>query len=320
MIRFLKAFAWLRWRLLVGSLRGGRRRDTVEFLSRLTELAVKALLFLAPLGAALVLGLLGLVGGWTVGKGSAPAAGVLLTARIILLMMVPLSTATQGAVTGSQRLLLLPISRRALHLVEVLASLADPWVVFALPGIMLFAAGLMLAGRAAAAAIALAAAIGILAVLAALGALISFLMSWLMRGRRRGEIFTLVFVLAISAVGLVPAFLVEDLESKKREAKATGRPGEKMTVERIDRALPRWSRAIPSELYGHTIRLGLDGRWGAAGLGVGGLLLEAAALYGVSSAVHRKLLDSAESGGRRRAATGSSVGWRLPASRRRPRP
>jgi hypothetical protein len=318
MIRFLKAFAWLRWRLLAGSLRGGRRRDTVELLSRATELAVKVLLFLMPLGAALLLGFLGFAGGLVLARGSASSAAMLLAARIILLavflmlLLIPLSAATHSGVTGYNRLLLLPISRRALHLVEVLASLADPWVVFALPGIVLFALGLMIGGRVNVSIIALASGLGIIAVLASLGSLISFLLSWLMRGRRRGEIFTLVFVLVISLVGLVPVFLVDNLESRKRESRTEGRRRERITAEQIDRALPVWSRVIPSELYGHTIRLGLDGRWGMAWLGVGGLLVEAAALYAISSAAHRKLIESTESGGGRRMAAAQGREFRLP--------
>jgi hypothetical protein len=319
MIRFLKAFAWLRWRLLINNLKGSRRRDTMERLARVMALLVKVLLFLLPLGGALLFGALGMLGGWMVGTGSAPPAPVIFAARMsllavfIMLALIPLSAATQGGVTGYKRLLLLPISRHALHAVEVAASLADPWVVFILPGIVLFAGGLMLAGRAAASIIALAAAIGIIAVLASLGALISFLLSWLMRNRRRGELFTLVFVLVISVVGLLPAFVTDDLASRKREARAAGRQAETPTVERIDSALPVWSRAIPSELYGYAIRSGIDGRWGIAWLGVGGLLLEAAVLYGLSSAAHRKLIETAESeGGRRRGARMQNAGRRLP--------
>ena len=34
MMRNLRAFVWLRWRLLVNSLRGGRKRDRLEEISR----------------------------------------------------------------------------------------------------------------------------------------------------------------------------------------------------------------------------------------------------------------------------------------------
>ena len=319
MIRFLKAFAWLRWRLLINSLKSSRRRDTVETMSRVAAVIAKAFLFLMPLSFAVLFSVLGAVGGWLLGKGSVGPGAVLLVARAVLfgalfmMVLIPLVGATQGAVTEYKRLLLLPISRHLLHLVEAVASLADPWIAFVLPGIILFALGLMLAGRLMVSIIALASALAMMAVMAALASLIAFLLGLLLRNRRRAESFTLIFVLLISVIGLVPAFLMDNLTHQKLEAKATGRPRERMTVERIDNSLPVWSRAIPSELYGRAIRFSCDGRTGMAWLSVGGLLLEAGVLYGLSSAAHRKLIGSTESSStRRRAAEQQSEAWRLP--------
>ena len=72
MIRLLRAFAWLRWRLLRNGIRGGKRRDLGDRFSRISQVVVPALMFLLLIPSALGLGVLGLVGGMTLGAGSAP--------------------------------------------------------------------------------------------------------------------------------------------------------------------------------------------------------------------------------------------------------
>ena len=73
------------------------------------------------------------------------------------------------------------------------------------PGMIVFAVGLALGGYFAGALVAVAAAIVMTAVLATLASLLSFLVAWLFRSRRRGEVFTLVLVLAMSFLSLLPA-------------------------------------------------------------------------------------------------------------------
>ena len=220
MIRFAWLFARLRWRLAVNGIRGAFRRDTAERLSRISALLVLVLLFLLFLGAASILGLLGYTGGRRVGEG-AETAGILLVGRILLLvvlgllMLVSLMGATTGTIAAHSRLRLLPIPRRALHLVEALASLADPWVVFIVPALLLFSVGFGLAGRADASILALAAALAMIALLASLATLLSMLMSWLLRSRRRAEMFTLVIVLAISLLAVLPILVTERARDTK---------------------------------------------------------------------------------------------------------
>jgi hypothetical protein len=318
-IRFLRAFAWLRWRLLVNGIKGGRRRDALERLSRIGALIVRVLLLLAFLVPTAVLGLLALAAGWMAGGGSVAPGGVLLVARVLLLAevllvsLIALTVAPSGAVGRSTRLLLLPIPRRSLHLVEALAGLADPWVAYLLPALVSFAVGLMLAGRWDAALVALVGGAGIVALLASLGSLVSFLTSWLLRNRRRGEMFTLAFVLGISLFAVVPVLVSDSLERRVRETRSRGEHPVPESIEQLGRALPAWSGALPSELYGRSIGAAFDGRHGAAWFGVAALLLEAGALYGLSSAAHRKLIESTETGGtRRRAAVVAAAGVRLP--------
>jgi hypothetical protein len=49
-IRSLRAFIWLRWRLLANGLRGGRRRDTIEQISRSLQLFMPIILGVMSLG------------------------------------------------------------------------------------------------------------------------------------------------------------------------------------------------------------------------------------------------------------------------------
>ena len=305
MIRFAWLFARLRWRLAINGIKGAFRRDTAERLSRISALFVLALLFLLFLGAASLFGLLGYAGGRRIGE-SGEAANILLAGRILilaaagLLVLVSLLGATTGTIASQSRLRLLPIPRRALHLVEVLASLADPWVAFLFPALLLFPVGLMSAGWTSLSVLALAAGFAMIALLASLATLLAMLLSWFLRSRRRAEMFTLVLVLAISMLAALPLLVSSGLGGR------TFSPGE------IDQGLPAWTRALPSELYGRSIEDGLSGRSGAAWLGVAVLFLEAGVLYGLSAATHRKVIESTESGGtRRRSGVEPIKGLRL---------
>ncbi|HSB11517.1 MAG TPA: hypothetical protein VLM38_18660 [Blastocatellia bacterium] len=307
-IRFLRSFAWMRWRLLINSIKGGRRRDAVERLSRLAAVLVPALVVLFSIILSLVFSVLGGAGGWAAGSGTVQQAVILLIARIILLCMlavvlfVPLAAPARGAIGGYRRLLLLPISRRVLHLIEMIACAADPWLVFVIPGILFFAMGLLIAQQVFASIIALAAGMTVIVVYCSLFSLMTFLVNWLMLSRRRGELFTLAFVLGFSLLGLIPAFLSGNLDRRSREARTKSEPRERFSVDKLDDALPIWTRVIPSELYGRAIGFDLEGSHGIAWICVGGLAAEAAILYRVSAAMHGKLLDSVESSGVRRTS------------------
>ena len=89
-------------------------------------------------------------------------------------------------------MLLLPIPRALLHGVEVLSGLADPRIAALGPALVLFAIGIALGGRLESALVALVAALGAVALLLAVGALAAFMTSWLMRNRKRGELFALL--------------------------------------------------------------------------------------------------------------------------------
>jgi hypothetical protein len=316
--RSLRAFVWLRWKLVLNGLRGGRRRDTWERISRVFALAVPAILVALSFGSVVVIAILGFVGGRVavsdpeMGPIVIAAARAMLAALFVVLVVFAFTSPVQSAVTHYSRLLLLPISRRALHLSEVLAGLADPWVAFLIPGLALLAAGLASGGRLGAGLVAAVAGLLLLAVLATFGATAGMLVAWLLRSRRRGEVFTLVFVIVLSLVSFVPMILMEENERREREAVRDG-TREERSLDAFDAALPIWTRALPSELYGRAVRGGLEGHRTNVTLAVAGLAVEVGLLFAASSSLHARLLGSAavDRGRRRQTATTVSA-IRLP--------
>ncbi|HEX5042796.1 MAG TPA: hypothetical protein VFV75_07805 [Candidatus Polarisedimenticolaceae bacterium] len=313
MIGFLRAFVWLRWRLLVGSLRGSARRDALERLSRVLAALVPLLLLLGVVVAGLGLGGAALGAGWAVGSHGIDPLPVLLAVRgvlLVVLVIVVLGALTgpaQGGLTGSTRLRTLPVSDRRLHHVEALTALIDPWVLYVVPALLLLPLGLLLGGNGGAALVALLAGMAFLLVLVCLASAAAQLARWFLRNRRRAETFTVLFVLGLSALSLLPALIGDRVERELRRAEGAGRPP------RIARSLPRGTPVLPSELYARALRQGL--RHGPAGgwLPMGSLVLEAAVLYAVSAGAHRRVLTTVESGAPRGAAgTAAAAARRLP--------
>ncbi|MEZ5317410.1 MAG: hypothetical protein R2752_08435 [Vicinamibacterales bacterium] len=304
MIRQLRAFAWLRWHLLVNTFRGGRKRDTLEQISRALQLMVPVILVTLSLGSVLATMVLGFFAGRSLGQGLLGPAPVLLAFRVALVVITAIvaffavSSPVQSSLTKYTRLLLLPISRRMLHLTEVGASLFDPWIVLIVPGLAAFAVGLAAGGMGTTGGLAAVAGLLFVAVLACLSATVGFLVAWLFRSRRRAEMLTLLIVLAISFASVLPALLAHRLDRRDGPARREGR-NRQTTMADVDRVFARvaW---LPSELYAGAVRAGVDGRardavWPLAGLGIQVLLLFAA-----SSVVHGRLVGSVEGRGSRR--------------------
>lgn len=304
-MRIALAFAWLRWRLIANSLRGGRRRDTVEDVSRVLHLMVPLASAALSVGLFILMALLGYVSGRSMAA-AASTSGSLAVRMTLAVMMLPViafavSSPAQSSLTRYTRLLLLPIARRSLHLVEVGAALVDPWILLFVPGLAGGVVGLAVGGRLGTAATALAAGVLLVALLACLASAIAFAAAWLLRSRRRSELFTLGFVLALSLVSILPAFF-----SRQR----VDRNGDEPSRARVERDVSRlliWTRGVPTELYTRTIRASLDGRPGEAGVTIMLLAGELSALFALSSAVHARLVGSVEGRGRRRRA-GANAG------------
>lgn len=318
-LRSLRAIVWLRWRLLANSLMRGGRRDPLEQMSRALALVVPFVVLALSTGTLVGVSIVSFVGGrMMAGNLLAWASGLLVVRLLVGLMaflIVSLSVISpaQSAVSRYTRLLLLPIPRRVLHLVEVAASLADPWVVVMSVGVTMFAAGMYAGGRADAGLASVAA--GGLAVVAVvcLSSLASFLVAWLMRDRRRGELVTLVFVVGFSLMSFVPAFMSRSIETQALDA-VSGEPARRgINVETFDRRLPRWTTSLPSEIHGRAVLAALqgDGRTVAASLAM--LAGEVVVVFLVSGRVHRRMLNSLEGDRtRRRSSVVALMGRPIP--------
>jgi len=307
-LRALRAIISLRWRLLKNSISGGRKRDALEQMSRALALVIPVLIASLSIGSFVAISIVGFMGGRAVADGRLdPVLGVfilrvivgIMSVAIIVLAMV---SPTQSSVTRYTRLLLLPIHRRVLHLIEVVASLADPWLAVVAAGLVSFALGLLAGGRPVAAVAAIAAAGASVAVLVCAGALAGFLVAWLMKSRRRGELFTLLFVLGISLASFLPIFAsrIQDPDGTPDPELGGRRPRRPISLEEFNRSLPVWSRYVPSELHGRAVTAGLRGEGSGVAFGVGILLGQAALLYFISSRVHARMLNSLEGDSSRR--------------------
>ena len=147
MIRQLRAFAWLRWRLLLNGVRGARRRDTLEQISRMLALVAPIAIVVLSLGSVIALGIGGYLADHALATGADFSDIVLLIVRaalfgqLVVVVFMPLGIGSQSS-SRYARLLLLPIHRRVLHLVEVLSGIAGPWIFVMLPGLLMLVVGL----------------------------------------------------------------------------------------------------------------------------------------------------------------------------------
>ena len=106
MIRFLRALAWLRWRLLLNGIRQSTRRDTWEQVSRMLELAVPALIVVLSLGSIVAVSIGALLGGNALATGRFVAPDVIvflvravLFGAMVLVAVMPIGSAAQTTST-----------------------------------------------------------------------------------------------------------------------------------------------------------------------------------------------------------------------------
>jgi hypothetical protein len=298
MIAQVRAFAWLRWRMLLNRVRGTKRRDTMEQAASIIALVAPGLVVAMSLGSVTALAFAGWFGGRAIAAGGDAAyvsiviLRVILIVQLVIVTVMPLGLGAQSAARNT-RLLLLPISRRLLHALEVLGGIADPWIFAVLPGLCTLVLGILSGGAFTTALIAACVVVGIACLLLSLSALASFLTTWLMRDRRRAEVSTLLFVLLLSLAGFVPQMFALERE----------RESSSLTLEKVEASIPAWARLVPSEMAGRAIQRAYQGQlteasgWAAGVWGVAGLVWLA------SARVHRRLLDSGDSRSRRTATT-----------------
>ncbi len=301
MIRFFRAFLWLRWRLFVNTLKGGS--DTMARLARWGQAIVAVVVPLLFIPVALGLGVAALFAGKYLGTPGTDSIVAVIPVRVSLAIMTvaviiaPLVRSIHGSTAGRSRFLLLPIPRSALHLCETASSLSDPWLFMMLPPLLLLPVGWFVWGSAATSLLVLAAGLILLMTLTTASALAAFLAHLLLRDRRRAEMIAMVAILVIMVLSFIPIFLesnLNELEEPDDQAHKEMQQSVREKRRSILRAVGTVTWVIPSELYGKTLERAHDGRAMASLLPLGALTLIGTALFLTSSRVHRRLLDSPE--------------------------
>jgi hypothetical protein len=320
MLRVLRAFAWMRWRIFVNSLEKSGARDAVERFSLAIEHIAPILLTIVMVPSAIALAVLAGYAGYqlAIGQdGSIPAQVLrylLLLATVLSIvgpMILPVADRTNPV-----RLLLLPITRRTLYVAQAAGALTDPWILLLIPAVMAVPVGMLIGGAPAAMLAALASGILVLLAIIAISALTTTLIHLLLRDRRRGELIALAFVLILPLVSFLPATLGSRERRERRAERGRSAPQERPAPER--RApVPQWvltaaTRAFslsPSELYTSSIRSAARSDASGTAVSTGVLAALVAALHSIGLLLFGRVLASPLATGARRTASDSEV-WR----------
>jgi hypothetical protein len=316
-VRILRAFLWLRWRVLINTLERTGARDTVERFSLAIEQLGPIMAAVMMIPSAILLAGGAAFAGWTLAQGAARPA-IAEAMRFLLLGVSVLTIAgpllfSANSSSNAVRLLLLPIPRRTLYAVQAASALLDPWLFLAVPVVAALPVGLAIGGAFGAAIVAAAAGILLLATLVGLASVVSSLVQLVVRDRRRGEILTLVFVLVLPIIGFLPSMLAgeERRTRAERRAEPRGTPAWIATIER--RVLP----VVPSEMFVRATRASVRGESGEAlrslaSLALGAGLLHAAGLLTFSLVLGSPASTGARRGGPRRRARAWKIPWLAP--------
>ncbi|HET7217770.1 MAG TPA: hypothetical protein VFJ02_06965, partial [Vicinamibacterales bacterium] len=309
MWRILRAFAWMRWRVLMNALERTGARDTMERLS----LAVEQIGPLIALGllvpSAVALAGLGGYAGYTL-AGHSPvitfeAIRLLLGVASAFCLIGPLVMPSLER-TSAVRLLLLPISRRILYVAQAAGALSDPWIFLAIAPLAGIAVGLAAAGAVTAAAVALVGGLLLLLLLIGLSALATFALQLLVRDRRRGELIALLFIIVVPTFALLPLLSRSQMSREEVRAARAARAerqarGEETGSERAMRIAGRAYMLLPSEMYARATRASAHGDPARAALPLAGIALAGLALHAMGFVVFGKLLEAPGSASRRQA-------------------
>ena len=312
MWRTLRAFAWLRWRVLINSLERRGSRDVMERFSAAFEQLAPALTALLMLPSAAALAAAAAFAGWTLGRGE---AGLMFgIVRFALLAACVLTVVGPILLPGSERtnavrLLLLPIPRHVLYLAQSISALTDPWVLLAATMEIALPLGIASAANLPSAAVALAAGALFLVILVGITQLVTSTVHLIVRDRRRAELMTLVLVVFLPLVGMLPGLL----GSGRHRARD-------IAVERRHENEPGWWSGIerkvfsvmPSEVYARTVHPAADDAAAVLGslvalIGTAGVLHFAGAL-----AFSHVLSSPGTVGGSRTVSAEALAGWRIP--------
>jgi len=301
--RTLRAFAWMRWRVLVNALEHTGGRDMLERLSGAVEQIgpIIALVLLIP-SAIVLAGLGGYAGYWL-----AAGAPVMTFEAVRILLLAACGFAVIGPMlmpsmepTAIVRLLLLPIPRGTLYAAQAGGTLSEPWILVALPVVLALPVGLAAGGAVLAAVLSLAAGVLLILCLIGLSTLATLLLHLAVRDRRRGELLALLFIIVVPAIALLPGLMLNSSEDAVEEAQ---RP-------RHSTPMPAWvargagvaQAVVPSELFVRATRSAARHEANAAILPLLVLFASATCLHTAGLVTFIRLLDSPSTGTRRRTS------------------
>jgi hypothetical protein len=314
MLRTLRAFAWLRWRMLINSLEKTSARDTVERFSIAIEKLGPIMAAVLMVPSALILAAAATASGIALARGDQHS--LFFEAARYLLFIVPIVSIFGPLLlpaadrTNPVRMLLLPIPRSTLYVAQSSSAFGDIWVLLMLPVVLFVPVGLLVGASFVAAFLSFAAGVLLVLVIVGLTALATSVLHLLVRDRRRGELLALLFIVIIPAASMLPGLL-----NGLRHA-----PGAEQRSSAISN-VPEWVkdtsvRALamyPPEVYARSTRSAASGDLMTAGAGLVALLAAALIVHGMGMAAFAKVLASPGSTGTRRAVpTRAAWGRTLP--------
>ena len=312
-MQILKAFAWMRWRVLMNSLERSGARDVVERFSIAIEQLGPIMAALVMIPSAILLAGAGAYGGWALAQGNPrpipfEALRFLLLAACALAIVGPLMLPA-GDRTNVVRLLLLPISRRLLYTAQAATTLTDPWVLLVVPAVAAVPIGLLVGGAWGTAVVAAGAGTLLVIVLIGLTVLATSLIQVIVRNRRRGELLMLIFILVLPLVGMFPVLWAGGARDTRGERRAERDRATRAWVTIVERrVLP----LVPSEMYVRSTRSAADQGVGEALVQMVGLVTVAAVLHTTGFFVFGRMLDSPGTSARRKASRAKPGVWRIP--------
>jgi hypothetical protein len=315
MLRVLRAFAWMRWRMFVNSLEKTGARDKIERFSVAIEKIGPIMAAVLMIPSVLVLAAAAVASGFALARGNQHS--LFLDAARYILLVIPVVSIFGPLLlpaadrTNPVRLLLLPIARSTLYVAQSSTAFGDVWVLLMLPIVLFLPVGLLAGGAFVAAVLSLVGGVLLVLVVVGLSSLSTSLLHLVVRNRRRGELLTLLFILILPAISMLPGLLHG---SRQLHPENAGEPP-------AESRLPPWAVSAvtqafalyPTELYVRSTRSAAFGDVAPAAAGLVALAATGLLLHSVGMFVFAKVLDSPGSTGARRAgAARAAWGRRLP--------
>ena len=315
MLRILRAFAWMRWRMFINSLEKTGARDKIERFSIAIEKLGPIMAAVLVIPSVLVLAAAAAATGFALARGDQHS--LFFYAARFILMVIPIVSIFGPLLlpaadrTNPVRLLLLPIPRSTLYAAQSSSAFGDIWVLVMLPIVLCIPVGLAAGGAFAAAAMSFAAGVLLVLIVVGLSSLSTSVLHLLVRNRRRGELVTLLFILILPAISMLPGLLNANRHLRQHDG----------VTPPVETKLPRWAvtaggRAFalyPTELYVRTTQSAALGDRAPAAAALGALAVSGLILHALGLFVFAKVLDSPGSTGARRVvATRASLGRTLP--------